>query len=138
MKALKILISGGGSGGHVFPAIAIANALKEKRPDANFLFVGAQDKLEMEKVPKAGYKIEGLWISGFHRKLTLRNLMFPIKLLSSLWKAGRILNRFKPDVVVGVGGFASGPVLKMATRKNYPWLIQETKFLPWHHQPIIG
>ena len=130
MSALKILISGGGSGGHVFPAIAIANALKEKHPDTHFLFVGAKDKIEMEKVPKAGYEIEGLWISGFHRKLTLRNLMFPIKVLTSLWKASRILNRFKPDVVVGVGGFASGPVLKMATRKNYPTLIQEQNSYP--------
>lgn len=130
MKPLKIIISGGGSGGHVFPALAIANALKKEHPDTNFLFVGAEDKIEMEKVPKAGYEIVGLWISGFHRKLTKRNLMFPIKLIASLWKAGRILNRFKPDVVVGVGGFASGPVLEMATRKNYPCLIQEQNSYP--------
>lgn len=126
----KILISGGGSGGHIFPAIAIADTLKNKWPDAEFLFVGAQDKIEMEKVPKAGYPIEGLWISGFHRKLTLRNLLFPIKLIASIWKARQILKRFKPDVVIGVGGFASGPTLKMATRLKIPTLIQEQNSYP--------
>ena len=126
----KIIISGGGSGGHVFPAIAIANALKALQPDIELLFVGAKDKLEMEKVPKAGYPIEGLWISGFHRKLTLRNLLFPFKLISSLWKSWRILKRFQPDVVVGVGGFASGPVLEIASRMNIPTLIQEQNSFP--------
>lgn len=122
---MRVIISGGGSGGHVFPAIAIANELKKRDENIDILFVGAKDKMEMEKVPKAGYPIEGLWISGFHRKLTIRNLMFPIKLLHSLWKSRSILKRFKPDVVIGVGGFASGPVLEMATRRGIPTLIQE-------------
>lgn len=121
----RVIISGGGTGGHIFPAIAIADAIKEKRPDAEILFVGARGKMEMEKVPKAGYPIEGLWISGFHRQLTLRNLLFPLKLLSSLLASWRIISRFKPDVVVGVGGFASGPLLEVATRRGIPTLIQE-------------
>jgi len=124
-SSLKIIISGGGTGGHIFPAIAIANAIKAKRPDADILFVGAKGKMEMEKVPRAGFKIEGLWISGFQRKLTLRNLLFPVKLLSSLLRASRIIRSFKPDVAVGVGGYASGPLLEMATRKGIPALIQE-------------
>ncbi len=127
---MKVIISGGGSGGHIFPAIAIANALKERIPNLEVLFVGAQGKIEMEKVPKAGYKIEGLWISGFHRKLTTRNLAFPFKLLSSLWKAYRILQGFQPAVVIGVGGFASGPTLKVATWKGIPTLIQEQNSYP--------
>ncbi|MBK7872723.1 MAG: undecaprenyldiphospho-muramoylpentapeptide beta-N-acetylglucosaminyltransferase [Saprospiraceae bacterium] len=124
-RTLKIIISGGGTGGHIFPAIAIANAIKSKHPDADILFVGAKGRMEMEKVPKAGYKIEGLWISGFQRKLTLQNLLFPIKLLSSMAKARQIIRRFKPDVAVGVGGYASGPLLEMATRMGVPALIQE-------------
>ncbi len=124
-SSLKIIISGGGTGGHIFPAIAIANAIKAKRPDADILFVGAKGKMEMEKVPRAGFKIEGLWISGFQRKLTLRNLLFPVKLLSSLLRASQIIRSFKPDVAVGVGGYASGPLLEMATRKGIPALIQE-------------
>ncbi len=124
-RPVRVIVSGGGTGGHVFPAIAIADAIKKINPQADILFVGAKDKIEMEKVPKAGYPIKGLWISGFHRKLTLRNLMFPIKLMSSLIKSGVILRRFRPAVVVGVGGFASGPVLDMATRMGIPTLIQE-------------
>ena len=124
-KTVKIIISGGGTGGHVFPAIAIADAIKKINPEADILFVGAKDKIEMEKVPKAGYPIKGLWISGFHRKLTLRNLMFPFKLISSLVKAGYIIRSFMPQVAVGVGGFASGPVLDMATRMGIRTLIQE-------------
>ncbi len=124
-NVLKIIISGGGTGGHIFPAIAIANAIKSKHPDADILFVGAKGRMEMEKVPKAGYQIEGLWISGFQRKLTLQNLLFPIKLLSSMLKARQIIRRFKPDVAVGVGGYASGPLLEMATRMGVPALIQE-------------
>ena len=122
---IKILISGGGTGGHIFPAIAIADAIKKKNPTADILFVGAKGKIEMEKVPKAGYPIKGLWISGFHRQLTVRNLMFPVKLMSSLIKAWGIINRFKPDVVVGVGGYASGPTLEIASRKGIPVLVQE-------------
>ena len=124
-KQKKIIISGGGSGGHIFPAIAIANALKQIEPNIDILFVGAKGKMEMERVPKAGYPIKGLWISGFQRKLTMRNLMFPFKLLSSLFKAFGIVRSFKPDAAVGVGGYASGPTLEMAARLGVPTLIQE-------------
>ena len=127
---MKIIISGGGTGGHVYPAIAIADAIKEIRPGAQILFVGAKGKLEMEKVPQAGYPIEGLWISGFQRKLTFRNLLFPIKLISSLIKANNIVRQFRPDVVVGVGGYASGPLLKMAARKKIPTVLQEQNSRP--------
>ncbi|MEO1624706.1 MAG: undecaprenyldiphospho-muramoylpentapeptide beta-N-acetylglucosaminyltransferase, partial [Bacteroidota bacterium] len=129
-ETYRILISGGGSGGHIFPAIAIADALKEKRPDAEFLFVGAKGKIEMEKVPKAGYQIKGLWISGFHRGEILRNLLFPIKLIVSLLKAYGIIRRFRPHVVVGVGGFASGPTLEVASRLGIPTVIQEQNSFP--------
>ncbi len=122
---MRIIISGGGTGGHVYPAIAIADALKKINSEIDILFVGANGKLEMGKVPKAGYPIEGLWISGFHRKLTVRNLLFPFKLMGSLAKAWQIVSRFKPDAVVGVGGYASGPVLEVASRKGIPSLIQE-------------
>ena len=122
---IKILITGGGTGGHVFPAIAIADAVRRLRPDAEFLFVGAQGKMEMERVPRAGYPIEGLNIAGFQRSLSLRNLSFPYKLLTSLWKARRIIRQFQPDVVVGTGGYASGPVMKSAQRAGVPTLIQE-------------
>ncbi|MEH6406354.1 MAG: undecaprenyldiphospho-muramoylpentapeptide beta-N-acetylglucosaminyltransferase [Leeuwenhoekiella sp.] len=125
MKPYKFIISGGGTGGHIYPAIAIADALKVKYPQAEFLFVGASDRMEMEKVPQAGYKIEGLWIAGIQRKLTLSNLAFPIKLVSSLLKSAKIIKKFKPDAVIGTGGFASGPLLEMATRKNIPAVIQE-------------
>ncbi len=125
MKPYKFIISGGGTGGHIYPAIAIADALKARHPQAEFLFVGASDRMEMEKVPQAGYKIEGLWIAGIQRKLTLSNLAFPIKLVSSLLKSAKIIKKFKPDAVIGTGGFASGPLLEMATRKNIPAVIQE-------------
>lgn len=125
MRPYKVIISGGGTGGHIYPAIAIAKELERRYPDTQFLFVGAKDRMEMEKVPQAGYQIEGLWISGIQRKLSLENLKFPFKLLSSLWKSRKIIKNFKPDVVVGTGGFASGPLLKMATRKKIPALIQE-------------
>ena len=111
MRPPKIVISGGGTGGHVFPAIAIANAIKAKREDAEILFVGALGKIEMEKVPQAGYKIIGLDIKGLQRKLTFDNLKFPIRLLKSLWKSASILKEFNADVAVGVGGYASGPLL---------------------------
>ena len=114
MKKKKIIISGGGTGGHVFPAIAIADELRKVDPNIEILFVGAKGKIEMEKVPKAGYPIKGLWISGFQRKLTFRNLLFPVKLFFSLIKANKIIRKFKPDIAIGVGGYASGPLLKMA------------------------
>ncbi|MEQ9187057.1 MAG: undecaprenyldiphospho-muramoylpentapeptide beta-N-acetylglucosaminyltransferase [Cryomorphaceae bacterium] len=122
---LRVIISGGGTGGHIFPAIAIANTIRQKRPDAEFLFVGANGKMEMEKVPAAGYRIVGLNITGIRRSLSLSNLMFPARLLASLWKARSIISNFDPDVVVGVGGYASGPVLRMATWMKKPTLIQE-------------
>lgn len=121
----RVIISGGGTGGHVYPAIAIANKMKELFPDTEFLFVGALGKMEMEKVPEAGYDIKGLWISGLQRKLTLKNLMFPIKLLSSIIAAKKIIRDFNPDVVIGVGGYASGPTLKAASKKGIPTLLQE-------------
>lgn len=129
-KPRKIIISGGGSGGHVFPALAIADAIRAKEPDTEILFVGAKGKIEMEKVPLAGYPIKGLWISGLHRKLTMRNLAFPFKLISSLAKSFGIVRSFKPDVVVGVGGFASGPVLQVASWLGIPTLIQEQNSFP--------
>ncbi|MFL0353938.1 undecaprenyldiphospho-muramoylpentapeptide beta-N-acetylglucosaminyltransferase [Xanthomarina sp. GH4-25] len=129
-KTYKIILSGGGTGGHIYPAIAIANELKQRFPDAKFLFVGAKDRMEMDKVPQAGYEIEGLWISGIQRELTLKNLSFPFKLISSLYKARKIINRFNPDVVIGTGGFASGPLLQVATSKGIPSLIQEQNSYP--------
>ena len=126
----KFIISGGGTGGHIYPAIAIANELKLRFPKAEFLFVGAQDKMEMQKVPQAGYAIKGLWIAGLQRKLTLQNLLFPVKLISSLWKSRAIIKSFKPDVVIGTGGFASGPLLQMANSLNIPTLIQEQNSYP--------
>lgn len=130
MKSPKIVISGGGTGGHLFPALAIANAIMKKRADAEILFVGALGKIEMEKVPQAGYKIIGLDIKGLQRKLSLDNLKFPIRLIKSLLKSGKILKEFKADVAVGVGGYASGPLLYMASQKNIPYVIQEQNSYP--------
>jgi len=138
MSNYKIILSGGGTGGHIYPAISIANELKSRFPSAEFLFVGAYDKMEMEKVPQAGYKIEGLWISGIQRKLTLKNLSFPLKLISSLLKSRKILNVFKPDVAIGTGGFASGPLLQMAVSKKIPSLIQEQNSYPGITNKILG
>jgi len=121
----RIIISGGGTGGHVFPAISIANALKAIDPDVDILFVGALSKMEMEKVPAAGYPIVGLPISGFQRKLSLKNLAVVFKLGISLVKARKVIKKFQPDVVVGVGGYASGPVLRIAAGMGIPTLIQE-------------
>jgi UDP-N-acetylglucosamine--N-acetylmuramyl-(pentapeptide) pyrophosphoryl-undecaprenol N-acetylglucosamine transferase len=130
MRKLKFIISGGGTGGHIYPAIAIANELKSRFSEAEFLFVGACDKMEMQKVPQAGYNIEGLWIAGLQRKLTLQNMMFPFKLISSLWKSRKIIKKFKPNVVIGTGGFASGPLLQMANSLNIPTVIQEQNSYP--------
>ena len=126
----KFLISGGGTGGHIYPAIAIANELKNRYPEAEFLFVGAKDRMEMEKVPQNGYEIKGLWISGIQRKLTLKNLLFPFKLINSLWNANKIIKKFKPNVVIGTGGFASGPTLMRANANGIPTLIQEQNSYP--------
>ncbi|MBL4624900.1 MAG: undecaprenyldiphospho-muramoylpentapeptide beta-N-acetylglucosaminyltransferase [Flavobacteriales bacterium] len=130
MRKYKVIISGGGTGGHIFPAIAIANALKAKKQDIEILFIGAEGRMEMEKVPAAGYAIEGLWISGLQRRLTLKNLSFPFKLISSLFKARRILKKFNPDVAVGVGGYASGPMLHVAAKAGIPALVQEQNSYP--------
>ena len=130
MKKPRFIISGGGTGGHIYPAVAIANELKSRFPEAEFLFVGAKDKMEMQKVPQAGYAIKGLWISGIQRKLTLDNAMFPFKLLSSMWNSLRIIKSFKPDVVIGTGGFASGAVLKVASMLGIPTVIQEQNSYP--------
>lgn len=121
----RILIGGGGTGGHVFPAIAIADALKERHPDMEFLFVGALGKLEMEKVPEAGYAIEGLPVAGFQRRLTWKNITFFYKLLLSMIRSRKLIKSFSPDLAVGVGGYASGPILKAAARNGIPILIQE-------------
>ncbi|MBT8220367.1 MAG: undecaprenyldiphospho-muramoylpentapeptide beta-N-acetylglucosaminyltransferase [Bacteroidia bacterium] len=123
--AKRVIISGGGTGGHVFPAIAIGRALKARNEEIEILFVGAKGKLEMQKVPKAGFDIIGLWISGFHRHLTIRNLLFPFKLLWSMIHSFFILRRFRPDVVIGVGGYASGAIMKMAGWLGIPYMIQE-------------
>lgn len=126
----RIIISGGGTGGHIFPAIAIANALRMHEPEVEILFIGAKGRMEMEKVPAAGYLIRGLWISGLQRRITLKNLSFPFKVVHSLIKADRILAEFKPDVVIGVGGYASGPTLRAAIRRKIPTLIQEQNSYP--------
>ncbi len=129
-QSVNIILSGGGTGGHIYPAIAIANELKLKYPDANFLFVGAKDKMEMEKIPEAGYNIKGLWISGIQRQYILKNLSFPFKLISSLSKAYQIIKEFKPDIVIGTGGFASGPTLYVASMRKIKTLIQEQNSYP--------
>jgi UDP-N-acetylglucosamine--N-acetylmuramyl-(pentapeptide) pyrophosphoryl-undecaprenol N-acetylglucosamine transferase len=121
----KIIISGGGTGGHIFPAISIANALRKLDPETEILFVGAEGRMEMEKVPAAGYRIIGLPVAGFYRSLTPKNFQVLAKLMRSLLKARKVLRDFRPDVVVGVGGYASGPVLRQAGRMNIPTVIQE-------------
>lgn len=137
-KSPRLIVSGGGTGGHIFPAIAVADAFKRRHPDAEILFVGAKGRMEMERVPKAGYPIEGLWISGFKRELSLDNLSFPFKLLSSLCKADKILRRFRPDAVVGVGGFASGPTMRRATALGIPVIIQEQNSFPGVTNKIVA
>lgn len=121
----RLIISGGGTGGHVFPAIAIANAFRDRHPDANILFIGAQGKMEMVRVPEAGYRIIGLWISGIKRSLSISNLVFPFKLIHSYWKARSIVKEFRPQVAVGTGGYASGPMMMAATRYKIPTVLQE-------------
>ncbi len=124
-KTYRLIVSGGGTGGHIFPALAIANEFRERYPKSEILFVGAKGRMEMTRVPEAGYKIIGLWISGLQRRFTLQNLLFPVKVIASYFKAASILKSFRPDVVVGTGGYASGPVLMAATRRGIPSLIQE-------------
>ena len=122
---IKVLISGGGTGGHIFPAISIANAIKAKIPDADILFVGAENRMEMEKVPAAGYNIIGLPVCGFDRKNVLKNCKVVVKLLQSINKARKTVKRFQPDIAVGVGGYASGPTLWAAAHMEIPTVIQE-------------
>ena len=129
-KKLKVLMSGGGTGGHIFPAVAIAQEIKKRFPDAEFLFIGANGKMEMEKVPQAGFKIIGLNIAGFDRGNLLKNIGLPFKLISSLIKAKKVIKEFKPDFAVGTGGFASGPALFIAARMGIPTFIQEQNSLP--------
>ncbi len=130
MHPPKIIISGGGTGGHVFPAIAIADALKARQPESRILFVGALGRMEMDRVPKAGYEIVGLPIAGLQRRLTTKNLSFPFKLLASLRKARKIVSDFQPQIAVGVGGYASGPVLRSAASRGVPTLVQEQNSFP--------
>lgn len=127
---IRIIVSGGGTGGHIFPAIAIAKEIRKMNPDAEILFVGALGKMEMEKVPRAGFPITGLPVSAFHRRLTLKNLLFPFRLAASLLKARKVVRTFNPGLVIGTGGFASGPVLRVATRRGIPSLIQEQNSFP--------
>ena len=129
-KKPNIIISGGGTGGHIFPAISIADALKKEMPNCTILFVGAQGRMEMEKVPAAGYEIVGLPVAGFQRRITFKNVTFFFKLAASMWKARKIIRAFKPDVAVGVGGYASGPVLRAAAAQGVPILIQEQNSFP--------
>ena len=132
----KVVISGGGTGGHIFPAIAIADALKRRFPKADILFIGAKGRMEMERVPKAGYPIEGLWISGMTKDI--KSLLLPLKLTSSINRAIAILKRFKPDVVIGVGGFASGPTLMGANYLHIPTVIQEQNSYPGKTNRNVG
>lgn len=134
----KFILSGGGTGGHIYPAIAIANELKTRFPEAEFLFVGAKDKMEMQKVPQAGYPIIGLWIAGLQRRLTLDNVLFPVKVMTSLVKSRAIIKQFKPDVVIGTGGFASGPLLQSANRAGIPTVVQEQNSYPGITNKILS
>lgn len=124
-EELRVIISGGGTGGHIFPAVSIANAIKELRPDAKILFVGAEGRMEMKRVPDAGYEIVGLPVAGFDRKHLWKNVAVLVKLARSQWKARKVIKKFRPQVAVGVGGYASGPTLKMAGMMGVPTLIQE-------------
>jgi len=138
MKIERVIISGGGTGGHIFPAIAIADEIKRRNPSVEILFVGANGKMEMEKVPQAGYKIKGLDIVGFQRRLTLSNFLLPFKIIASLWNAYKIIKNFKPQVVIGVGGYASGPTLQAATFLAIPTLIQEQNSFPGKTNKILS
>jgi UDP-N-acetylglucosamine--N-acetylmuramyl-(pentapeptide) pyrophosphoryl-undecaprenol N-acetylglucosamine transferase len=134
----KVVISGGGTGGHIFPAIAIANEIKNKYPQAEILFVGAKGKMEMEKVPQAGYNIVGLPITGFQRRLAFSNFVLPFKLVYSLLKAYFLLKSFKPNVVIGVGGYASGPILRVASFASIPTMVQEQNSFPGKTNRILS
>jgi len=138
MSIQRVIISGGGTGGHIFPAVAIADEIKRRNPAVAILFVGAIGKMEMEKVPQAGYDIVGLPIAGLQRKLTLSNFLLPFKILKSLWKARTIVKNFKPQLVIGVGGYASGPTLQMANMLRIPTLIQEQNSFPGKTNQLLA
>lgn len=137
-RAVRIIIAGGGTGGHIFPAIAIANAIKKIHPEAAILFVGAKGKMEMEKVPQAGYDIEGLDIAGFNRSSLFKNISLPFKLIKSFWQVRSILNRFQPTAAVGVGGYSSFPVLKLAQSKGIPTFIHESNSFAGKSNIMLG
>ena len=136
--SIKVLIAAGGTGGHVYPAIAIADALREECDDIDILFVGTKDHMEWEAVPRAGYDITDIWISGFHRRFTLKNLLFPIKLLTSLVQSLRIIANFKPDVVISCGGYAAGPACWVASKKDVPVIVQEQNSFPGLTNRLLG
>ncbi|TVQ69324.1 MAG: UDP-N-acetylglucosamine--N-acetylmuramyl-(pentapeptide) pyrophosphoryl-undecaprenol N-acetylglucosamine transferase, partial [Balneolaceae bacterium] len=129
-EPLRIMIAAGGTGGHVFPAIAIADAIGAERPGTQFLFVGTRDRMEWKTVPAAGYDIAPIWISGLHRRLTLKNLLFPLKLVVSLWQSRRLVRRFRPHAAISCGGFVSGPVGWMSARMGVPLFLQEQNSFP--------
>ena len=137
-KSVNIIVSGGGTGGHIYPAIAIANEIKLRHSDANILFVGAKNKMEMEKVPQAGYEIKGLWISGFQRGEIIKNLLIPFKLLSSFWNSFKIIKKQKPDIAIGTGGYASAALLKVAGWMGVPTLVQEQNSYPGITNKILA
>lgn len=137
-QPLKVIISGGGTGGHIFPAIAIANAIRKMEASAELLFIGAAGRMEMEKVPKAGYQIKGLPIAGLQRSMSMQNLLLPFKVMNSLMKAYSLIRSYRPDVVVGVGGYASGPVLFAASMMGIPTLIQEQNSFAGITNKILG
>lgn len=138
MERHRFLISGGGTGGHIYPALAIADELRRRLPQAKFLFVGAKDRMEMDKVPQAGYEIRGLWISGLDRRFSVKNLLFPLKICSSLLKAYRIIREFKPHLVIGTGGFASGPTLAVANKLGIPTVLQEQNSFAGITNKLLG
>ena len=137
-KKIRAIISGGGTGGHIFPALSIANKLKELNPETEILFVGADGRMEMEKVPAAGYEIVGLPVAGLQRKLTLSNFALPFKVIKSVWMAKKLLRQFKPDIAIGVGGYASAPLLWAAGRLGVPTLIQEQNGYAGLTNKILG
>ena len=137
-RALRFMVAGGGTGGHIFPAIAIANAIKQQQPNAQFLFVGAKGKMEMEKVPQAGYEIKGLDIAGFNRSSLIKNIGLPFKIIKSFFQVRKIINDFKPDAVIGVGGYSSFPVLKTAQGKGIPTFIHESNAFAGKANMMLG
>jgi UDP-N-acetylglucosamine--N-acetylmuramyl-(pentapeptide) pyrophosphoryl-undecaprenol N-acetylglucosamine transferase len=135
---LRIIIAGGGTGGHIFPAIAIANAIKKMKPDTQFLFVGAKGKMEMEKVPQAGYEIKGLDIAGFNRSSLMKNIGLPFKILKSFLQVSKIIKDFKPHAVIGVGGYSSFPVLRFAQSRKIPTFIHESNSFAGKSNIMLG